>query len=409
MGVRTRTTLAATLTVAVALGLASFALFSALHASLEKSTREVAESKASAAAASLDEHGTVHAGSLSSVTEIPDSQVVGRPTTTEVWADGAGGYSVAETTITTEDGPVVVQGRASLEPAEQALATLRNLLIPGVPLLLALVALLTWGAVGRALKPVAAIRTKVADITANDLHERVPEPESRDEIGALARTVNRTLDRLQTAVEAHKQFVADAAHELRSPLTILRTRLELAEPSTLASHALADVARLQALTTDLLLLAKLDAGDPGTAEELDLAQIVAEEAAQTRPRPEVKVTMDLAPDLLVQGSADQLRRLVANLVDNAVRHASSSVEVSLTPGENQAVLEISDDGPGIPPEHRDTVFDRFTRLDHARTRDTGGSGLGLAIARDIATAHAGTLRLADQTEGTRMRAVLPLA
>ncbi|WP_433331649.1 sensor histidine kinase [Spirillospora sp. CA-294931] len=398
MGVRLRTTLAATCTVAVALGLAALALFWALNASLEKSTREVAESKAEAAAGALTHN---------SVDVAPDTQVVisGPLTGISSWQDGTGRYTVAQTTVATPGGTVTVQGRASLAPADHAMATLRNLLIPGVPLLLALVALLTWAAVGRALKPVSAIRAKVADITANDLHERVPEPGSQDEIGALARTVNRTFDRLQTAVEAHRQFVADAAHELRSPLTILRTRLELAGDT----EALADVDRLTSLTTDLLLLARLDAGEPRRDQQIDLAQLVAEEATRKRPRPEIKVTLNLTPDLLVQGSPDQLGRLVANLVDNAVRHAHTTVGVRLTPSEGEAVLDVTDDGPGIPDEHREKVFDRFTRLDHARTRDKGGSGLGLAIARDIATSHQGTLTLADHPQGTRMQALLPLS
>ncbi|WP_232835337.1 sensor histidine kinase [Actinocorallia populi] len=403
MGVRLRATLAATLTVAVALALASFALFSALHASLERSTRQEAEANAAAAATAVTEHGTA------SVPENTGTQVLdGGPSFTTAWTDRAGGHLVVEQTVPTADGPVTVQGRASLVFAREALETLRRLLAPGVPLLLGLVALLTWAAVGRALKPVSAIRAKVADITANDLHERVPEPRARDEIRALARTVNGTLDRLQSAVEAHRQFVADAAHELRSPLTILRTRLELADPSPLASQALADVERLQSLTTDLLLLARLDAGEPARHEEVDLAQIVAEEAAQQRPRPDVKVIMDLAPDLLVHGSPGRLRRLVANLVDNAVRHARTTVAVRLNARDGAAVLLITDDGPGIPDEHRHTVFDRFARLDHARARDSGGSGLGLAIARDIAAAHAGTLQLTDRTEGTGMRVVIPL-
>jgi signal transduction histidine kinase len=263
------------------------------------------------------------------------------------------------------------------------------------------------------LKPVSAIRAKMADITAHDLHQRVPEPVSHDEIAALARTVNATLDRLQTAVEQHKRFVADAAHELRSPLAVLRTRLELTahrtEAPVLAAQALTDVDRIQTLTTDLLLLARLDAGEPPRDQEVDLGQVAAEEAARTRPRPDVTVALDIATDVLVRGSADQLRRLVANLVDNAVRHAATAVTVRVTADDSRAVLEVTDDGPGIPREHREIVFDRFTRLDEARDRDRGGSGLGLAIARDIAVAHHGTLSVATTPDpGACLRAVLPV-
>ena len=328
------------------------------------------------------------------------------------WTTGSG-YIVAKEQVDANGRTVVIQGRSSLAPTRAAISALRRLLVPGVPALLLLVGLLTWLAVGRALKPVSAIRGKLADITAHDLHERVPEPSSRDEIAALARTVNATLDRLQTAVEQHKRFVADAAHELRSPLAVLRTRLELTGPDVaaplLAGRALTDVQRLQTLTADLLLLARLDAGEPLRDQEVDLGQVVAEEAAKPRPRP-IPVDLDVAADVLVRGSADQLARLVANLVDNAVRHASSAVRVRLTTDGALAVLEVSDDGPGIPPEHRETVFDRFTRLDQARTRDQGGSGLGLAIARDIAVAHGGSLTVAHTPPpGACLRTALPVA
>ncbi|HXA60655.1 MAG TPA: HAMP domain-containing sensor histidine kinase [Streptosporangiaceae bacterium] len=439
-GVRLRATVAATLTVAVALGLASAALIAVLQGSLESSARAEAAGKAKAVAATvrigmpgqpapiLPPPGSA-AGSLSPF----DVQVVGGAGEGHVWKTG-GGYVVSGEQVPTNAGkPLVIQARSSLAPTQQAIASLRNLLVPGIPALLLLVALLTWSAVGRALKPVSAIRVKMADVTAHDLQQRVPEPDSHDEIAALARTVNATLDRLQTAAEQHKRFIADAAHELRSPLAILRTRLELAafhqhatdpgpepvpesaDPCThaqeLATQALTDVGRLQSLSADLLLLARLDAGEPLRDQEVDLGQVAAEEAAQTRPRSEVQVGLRITADVLVRGSSDQLRRLVANLVDNAVRHATSTVTVRLSPQGPHAILEVTDDGPGIPEQHRDTVFDRFTRLDQARNRDDGGSGLGLAIARDITTAHGGTLTVMPTRHaepGACLRAVLPI-
>ncbi len=422
MGVRLRTTLTATAAVAAALCLASIALFTALDSSLTASTKELAANDAKEQMRHLKAEsgpgnpeygkeivlgkGAVPPGGKGPV---PDSAAGGTDDGPPLPDEAV---LVVKRTFETEDGPVTVLGKASRAPALAAMTTLRNLLIPGVPALLTVVAVFTWLAVGRVLRPVSAIRAKVADITAYGLHERVPEPDTRDEIAALARTVNATLDRLQTAVDAQRQFVADAAHELRSPLAILRTRLELALPAEkpLATAALDDVARLQSLSADLLLLARLDAGEPlSRAEELDLAQVVAEEAVRKRPRPDVRVYLDLTPDLLVNGSADQLRRLVANLVDNAVRHASTSVHVTLTSPDDHAVLDVVDDGPGIPPEHHTVVFDRFTRLDHARTRDTGGSGLGLPIARDIARVHGGTLQVVPHSPGARLRAVFPLS
>ncbi|MEU4230885.1 HAMP domain-containing sensor histidine kinase [Nonomuraea sp. NPDC026600] len=308
----------------------------------------------------------------------------------ESWAQG-GEFAVAGMPVSTSSGSGMLWARASLASADQALATLNGALLPGVPALLLVVAGMTWFSVGRTLAPVAAIRAKVADITARDLHQRVPVPRSGDEIAALATTVNGTLDRLETAVETHKRFVADAAHELRSPIATLRARLELAEPSELTAEALADVDRLQSLAADLLLLAKLDAGEPLRTGDLDLGQVAAEESLRIKRRPELRMELDVEPDVVFQGSRAHLARLVTNLVDNAVRHAATAVRVRVHGEDGQAVLRVLDDGPGIPEGQREAVFDRFTRLDEARARDVGGAGLGLPIARDIASLHGGTL------------------
>ncbi|MEU7829675.1 MULTISPECIES: ATP-binding protein [unclassified Nonomuraea] len=314
---------------------------------------------------------------------------VGAPAATS-WAQGSE-FAVARMPVSTAGGSAEIWARASLVSADEALETLNRALLPGVPALLLVVAGMTWFSVGRTLAPVAAIRAKVADITARDLHQRVPVPSSGDEIAALATTVNGTLDRLETAVETHKRFVADAAHELRSPIATLRARLELAEPSELTAEALADVERLQSLAADLLLLAKLDAGEPLRTSDLDLGQVAAEESLRIKRRPELRMELDVEPDVVFQGSRAHLARLVTNLVDNAVRHATAVVRVRVRQEGGQAVLQVLDDGPGIPVGQREAVFDRFTRLDEARARDVGGAGLGLPIARDIALLHGGTL------------------
>nr|WP_062340867.1 ATP-binding protein [Herbidospora sakaeratensis] len=300
------------------------------------------------------------------------------------------------------DATTAVSVRASLAPTQLALQTLTWVLVVGIPVLLAMVAALTWFSVGRALAPVSAIRAKLADITARDLHQRVPEPHARDEIAALATTVNGTLDRLESAVGLHKRFVADAAHELRSPIATLRTRLELGERDApaLAKESLTDVTRLQSLAADLLVLARLDAGEPLRLQEVDLGQLATEEAL----RCPVPIDLDIAPGVVVQGSPAQLTRVITNLIANAVRHRSSSVSVRVAPGP---VLEVLDDGPGIAEEHRETVFHRFTRLDEARDRDAGGAGLGLAIAREIVVAHGGTLTIEDSPRGALFRLTLP--
>jgi signal transduction histidine kinase len=434
MSVRLRATLAATAIVAVALGGASAVLVGVLRGSLQDSAVIEATRRATVTAdllaagiPSLPPPGGERSGSVTPIA--PDVLVVGDPAAPKArvavgtgalapgdpaatWAPD-GSYAVAVKQVQTTGGEVLVQARASLQPAAAALATLQAVLLPGIPALLLLVAGLTWLAVGRALAPVSAIRRELADITASDLHRRVPIPPARDEITRLAETTNQTLDRLERAVGRHRRFVADAAHELRSPLAVLRTRLEVAPrqaltAEALTAEALTDVDRIQRLTADLLLLARLDAGAPPELEEVDLGQVAAEEAARTRPRTQVRVELRIGSGLVVRGSGEQLRRLVANLVDNAVRHAQTTVVVRLEQRDRDAVLEVADDGPGIPVEHREAVFDRFTRLDEARDRDAGGSGLGLAIARDIAAHHGGTLVVAGGPPGAGLRAVLPI-
>ncbi|GII59746.1 hypothetical protein Pth03_81350 [Planotetraspora thailandica] len=448
--VRVRATVAATLVVALALGASALVLASALRGSLKASATTEAVRRAEAAVPyAAQVAGTLPSGAPAGSFTLSDPdvrlvpQTMGtakhtapapvtcpKPSTTPgptatgslpvgtgsvaclasasaSWA-GAGDYALATLTVPgLKANGVTVQARSSLAPARNALDTLYRVLVPGVPGLLLLVALLTWVIVGRALAPVSAIRAQVAEITASDLHRRVPVPRSQDEIAALARTVNATLDRLERAVGQHKRFVADAAHELRSPIAILRTRLEVARDAAFARESLVEVERLQKLTADLLLLARLDAGEPLSAEEVDLGQLAAEEAARPRPFPGIRVTLHIAPDTLVHGSPQHLTRLIANLVDNAVRHAASSVQVSVSGESGFAVLEVRDDGPGIPAEHRQAVFSRFTRLDEARARDAGGSGLGLAIARDVALLHGGTLEVTDDGPGACLSARFP--
>ncbi|GAA2832964.1 hypothetical protein GCM10020220_022370 [Nonomuraea rubra] len=320
------------------------------------------------------------------------------------WA-APGKYAVAGVEVVTATGPAMLLARVSLDSVQQALQTLYQALLPGVPALLLVVAGVTWFSVGRALGPVAAIRAKVADITARDLNQRVPVPRSKDEIAALATTVNGTLDRLETAVERHKRFVADAAHELRSPIATLRARLELAEPSELTEEALADVERLQSLAADLLMLAKLDAGEPLRAAELDLGQVAAEAALRARRRPEVRVELDIEPDVVMTGSRAHLDRLVTNLADNAVRHAASTVRVRVAADGGQAVLEVRDDGPGIPADQREAVF----RPVHPAGRGAGqGRGRRRAGAADRA-GHRAPARGVTRVRRPRVRRVFPAA
>lgn len=416
LSVRLRTTLVATAVVAAALTVVAVALVGVLRANLEASAAAEAERRATAAAAAAAAAerraaaaaAAVEAGTIVGlIVELPDPDVqVAGPQTLSWTSDRE--FVVASAPVEVAGGDIVVEARASLQPTAAALDTLVAMLIPGIPALLLLVAASTWVAVGRTLAPVAAIRKELADITTSDLHRRVPVPTAGDEVALLATTTNRTLDRLERAVDRHQRFVADAAHELRSPLALLRTRMEMAPAQPLTTEAITDLDRIQGLTDDLLLLARLDAAATVPATEVDLGQVVAEEAARPRARGAVRVELQVAADVLVRGAAGELRRLAANLVDNAVRHACSRVVVRLRSGGGEAVLDVEDDGPGIPEEQREAVFDRFTRLDEARARDAGGAGLGLAIARDIARRHGGELAAVPGSPGGHLRATLDL-
>lgn len=301
---------------------------------------------------------------------------------------------------------------ADLNDATRALGVT---LLAGGPLLMALAALIAWAVTGLALRPVEAIRAELASVTASELDRRVPDPKGKDEITQLARTVNLTLDRLEQAVSRQRQFTADASHELRNPIAALRTELEVAllaaqAPESAASvrQALDAAVRLQRIADDLLLLARLDTHPAPAGDPADLALLCAEEIARRRS-PRVPLVLDAAAPVPVRGDAVQLERLLANLVDNALRHASHEVRLSATvePATGQAVLRVADDGPGIPPEAAEQVFERFTRLHAARHRRGGGTGLGLAIARDIARAHGGSLRVEPGARGALLVARFP--
>lgn len=281
-------------------------------------------------------------------------------------------------------------------------------------------------AMGRVLRPVESIRSRVAEISASGRGERVPVPEAEDEISRLARTMNAMLARLDAARTAQVAFVGDASHELRSPLSTLSTMLELSSTSgtpvdveTVDELLLPEVQRMRTMVEDLLLLAKNDErGRPLRRDDVDLDDIVLSEAARLRglvgggdgggvggasSGSGLEVAASVEPARLV-GDADALQRVVRNLVDNARRHARDRIALRLTvdrttPGAPRAVVCVDDDGEGVPPDQRDSVFDRFARLDADRARGTGGSGLGLAIVAEITRSHGGSVRAEDAPGG----------
>jgi signal transduction histidine kinase len=282
------------------------------------------------------------------------------------------------------------------------------------PPLVVIMTLIAWRVIGWTLQPVETLRSGAARISGSDQDERLPVPESADEIRALALTLNDMLDRLAAARGRQRAFVADAAHELRSPLASMRTQLEVAqhlgEGGELTSDLLADVTRLSGLVEDLLLLARSggDAKRPPVRESLDVTALLAATASRYAGA-RVPVSVSAGPTLYASANPEELRRVVANLVDNAVRHASSSVVLAAHEETGRAVLTVADDGPGIPADERERVFERFARLDDARDRDAGGTGLGLAIVRELLRRSDGSISLQDNPSGSGLVAVVHLA
>ncbi|MFB6714100.1 sensor histidine kinase [Streptomyces sp. NPDC056358] len=325
-------------------------------------------------------------------------------------------YRFATVRATTSAGvTLTVHAGAPLAAEQEAVGSVRGAMLIGLPVLLLVVAVVTWLVTRRALRPVEGIRREMAAITASeDLSRRVPEPGSGDEIARLARTTNETLTALEASVDRQRRFVADASHELRSPIASLRTQLEVgaAHPELLdVPGAVADTVRLQALAADLLLLARLDAGERPGRTTLDLGALVHEEVSQrTGDRIAVAVSVPAFGGFEVTGSRGQLARVIGNLLDNAERHAERAVSISARVERGGVVVAVTDDGAGVPPDERERIFERFVRLDDARTRDEGGAGLGLAIARDVASRHGGRLTVEGAREGgARFELWLPSA
>jgi signal transduction histidine kinase len=295
---------------------------------------------------------------------------------------------------------LVAVGLGAVRDTVEAATTV---LVVGLPLLLVVVAGTVYALVGRALHPVEAIRAQVAEIEQSDLARRVPEPGGSDEIASLARTMNAMLTRLDMSQRAQRRFVADASHELRSPLATLGAHLDVAgsrggQLDDVARAAMqTELRRLARLVEDLLLLARADErGLRRAPQELDLDDVLDEERARLRRTTALNVTAVLAPVKIV-GERSELVRMVRNLVDNAARFARTSIHLGLRIAAGRAVIDVADDGPGIPPADRERVLQRFVRLDDARSAE--GSGLGLAIVAEIASSHGGTVRVGERAGG----------
>lgn len=448
-GVRVRTTATAVLVVAIASALGAGGLVLRLRAGLVAHVDEVAEVRAEDIASLarqgelpteltpsgddgaivqvVDANGTViaatrgHADRAVIASFVPGDEA--RAETVEI--EGLGeheqwrvvGLRVHGRDDRPAGDPAVVYATASLAPVEETLATVRDTLVIGGPLLLLLVGFVTWHAVGRALQPIEDIRREVATTTDRDLHRRVPVPAANDEVRRLAETMNEMLARLEAAAARQHRFVADASHELQTPLAAIRLDLEVARAhperadwDELTRELLETNAELEGLVQGLLYLARADAGAPlAPLAPLELGELVADEVLRIRTHARHPIALRAEGSMIVAGRPQELRRLVRNLLHNADRHADDRVEVELDRHGDRVVLTVADDGPGIAAADRARAFERFTRLDDARTRATGGTGLGLAIVKEIAEDHGGDVAIADAPRGARVVVSLPAA
>ena len=442
--VRVRTTVAAVVVVGVAMGVGAVVLIAVLRGTLTREVRIAAQLRGQDVATLLasdpspvgalavdeadelliqvlDDQGRVvaaspNAGGLAPVARLrPDeSRLVRAPPGGPVEAGGE--LAAVATGADTPLGRRTVVVARSTEDATEATAVVGRLLAVGLPLLLAVVAVTTWIVVGRALAPVEAIRTEVDAISAAALHRRVPDPPADDEIGRLARTMNRMLARLEQAQARQRRLVSDASHELRSPVAAIRQHAEvaLAHPGRttageLAETVLAEDLRLQRLAEDLLLLTRADEHSLALRRRpVDLDDLVFDEARRLRGAGGLRIDTTAVSAGRVDGDAAALRRMVRNLADNAARHAGGHLAFSVAEGDGTVLLAVDDDGPGIPVADRERVFERFVRLDGARSRDDGGSGLGLAIVAELAAVHGGTVAIASSSlGGARVEVTLP--
>lgn len=408
--VRSRLTAAATLAIAVLLSLTAILLVWRVQSALLDGLDQDAQQQAAAAAAAVkDARGGIFptASTLTGVGQIIDSsgrvvaassEIEGEPRLYDFRVAPVGSsprihavrlsqlddaeYRVAGVKLPGVRGDRLYLG-LPLAEVNRSTNELATALAVGLPILLAILALLTWLYAGKAMQPV-------------------------DEL----------LARLDGSLRRQRQFVADAAHELRSPVAAIRAQLEVAEaegnpavdslggPDRKAA-LLDESVRLSGLVDDLLALARIDAEPELRREPVDLDDVVYAEVQLLRQRANVLVDTSRITPVQVNADSALLRRAVRNLLDNAARYAESRITVTLGADGSDAKVSVADDGPGIPPEHRAAVLQRFSRLDEARTRDTGGVGLGLAIVRDVVAAHHGRLEIGDNTPGAVITFWLP--
>jgi signal transduction histidine kinase len=438
--VRFRATVGAVAVVAAALALGGILLVGVMYRTLTEEVQTSAESRAAEVVAVLQA-----GGSPALAVSEPDEQLIqivdlrgnvvdssqnmkGEPALPWVPLGGSARirvpihdsvFAAVAMAVDTPQGRLIVVSAQTLEDVIDATRLVAGLLSVGLPAMLLLVGFTIFKVIGRALAPVEAIREEVDEISATELHRRVPDPPGTDEISRLARTMNRMLGRLERSHARQQRFISDASHELRSPVASIRQHAEvaLAHPdrtttTELAEAVLAEDLRVERLVDDLLLLARADEHTLALRRRpLDLDDLVFEEARRLREATTLGVGTSAVSAGRIVGDAASLRRALRNLADNAAHHAKSRVAFSLRAPAGEAVtLTVEDDGPGIPESERERVFERFVRLDDARARDHGGSGLGLAIVAEIVRAHAGSVVIGEsRLGGARVEVAFPVA
>lgn len=433
LGLRPRITLLAFGIVGVALVVGAVAFWLVLRGALVGQLEAAAQQDAAQYAELLDEGGSTEA--LPDVDDEAFWQVIDRDSGSVLAASDAaedlgalaGADAAAQSpvvlesgepaffTATERDGDVIVVVGRSGASADETLATVAVLLAVAVPVVLGLVALTTWIAVGRSLTPVDRMRRQVDGISGTDLSQRVDDPGTGDELSSLGRTMNALLDRLATSQAAQRRFVSDASHELKSPLASLRQYAEVAasypdriSQAELTEAVLEEGTRLEGLVQGMLVLTRADEGALALRRgEVDVTGVLMGERERIAALGSLVVELDARP-ARVSADGAFVAQAVRNLVDNAARHARSRLRFAAVVHEGSVFVIVEDDGPGVPPADRERIFERFVRLDDARSRDAGGSGLGLAIVRVIARSHGGDVRVdASPLGGARFTLRLP--
>ncbi|GFG54984.1 two-component sensor histidine kinase [Mycolicibacterium agri] len=347
------------------------------------------------------------------ISQIGDGLHIGMP-------EHASPYGQIRFSAQTVDGP---DGRYTVlvgEDSQVVFSTVKTVVIAlalAAPIVVLASGAMTYLLVRRSMRSVDEIRSRVAEISTSDLTERVPVPDKRDEVAALAVTMNEMLARIEAGHSAQQRFVGDASHELRSPLTTIISALEVAvahpelfDDEWAKTTLIPEVHRMQALVDDLLLLARADENGLATAhDDVDVDDLVGAEAKRLSRETPLTIRTDITPTRIT-GDAARLSRMLRNIADNAATHAKFAVSMAARSCDGHAVITVDDDGPGIAPQDRERVFDRFVRLDAGRSRSSGGAGLGLAIVREIVAAHHGRVAITDRPGGgARVTVQLPLA